>query len=251
MATRADLRGAAAIRREPFFLHPIVWLGVPLGVAAAIFGTALFFTYFHWNWMMGELGFMEQAQLLTLIIALAVAIRLVAMPQVKGRPWLRAWLVLAVIGCLYTTVEEASYGQHIIGWSTPEGWRAINQQHETNLHNVDNWFDMKPRLLLELAAIFGGIIAPIVMYFRPSLKRRPAALILPTVVCLPSALLAELSKFAERIVERLGFEDPEPLLGFRGNEVQESFFYLFVLFYLLDLGWKIRTEARHRDSAAA
>jgi hypothetical protein len=241
MATLVDLRRAAATGDEPFFLHPICWLGMPLGLAVAIFGTGVFFPYVHWNWMMGELGFMEQIQLLTLIIAFAVAIRLVTMPQVKGRPWLRAWLVLAVAGCLYTIGEEASYGQHIIGWSTPDAWQAINQQHETNLHNVDNWFDMKPRLLLELAAIF-AIIAPALMHFRPSIRGHAAGLILPTVVCLPSALLAELSKFAERLVERVGGWDPELLLGFRGNEVQESFFYLFVLFYLLDLSRKIRAK---------
>jgi hypothetical protein len=150
MAARADVRRAAAEGRGPPELYPVWWLGVPLALEAAIFGTGAFFSYFHWNWMMGELGLMEQAQFLTLAIALVVAIRLVVMPEVEGRPWLRSWLVLAVIGCLYTLGEEASYGQHIIGWATPESWRAINQQHETNLHNVDNWFGMKPRFLLEL-----------------------------------------------------------------------------------------------------
>jgi hypothetical protein len=244
MATLVDVRRAAATGREASFLHPVWWLGVPLGLAAAIFGSGLLFPYFHWNWMMGELGIMEQAQLLSLVLALAVAVRLVVMPEVEGRPWLRAWLVLAVVGCLYTIGEEASYGQHFVGWSTPEGWRALNRQEETNLHNIDNWFNLKPRFLLEVAAIFAGVIAPIVMRFRPSLQRSRAGLILPGIVCLPSALLAELSKFTERFVERLGFESAEPVIGFRGNEVQESFFYLFVLFYLIDLGRKIRAQAR-------
>ena len=33
--------------------------------------------------------------------------------------------------------EEISWGQRIIGWDTPDGWRDVNLQGETNLHNLN------------------------------------------------------------------------------------------------------------------
>lgn len=241
-AAASEARGAALAREEPFLLQPIWWLGLPVALAVLIFGTALF-TPWYWQWLEGERGVLEQLQLVSLILALGVAVRLVYLPQVRDRSWLRVWLALAVAGCVYTIGEEASYGQHIFGWTTPDTWSAINQQNETNLHNIDNWFNAKPRLLLELSAIFGGIVAPIAIHVRPSIRRHSAALILPTVVCLPSAALAEATIFVERLVKELGI-DAVPFLGFHANEVQELYYYMFVLFYLLALGHKIRSEAR-------
>ena len=33
--------------------------------------------------------------------------------------------------------EEISWGQRLIGWDTPDGWRDANLQGETNLHNLN------------------------------------------------------------------------------------------------------------------
>ncbi len=38
--------------------------------------------------------------------------------------------------------EELSWGQHIFGWSTPEGLREINRQEETNLHNLGSIYGL-------------------------------------------------------------------------------------------------------------
>lgn len=32
--------------------------------------------------------------------------------------------------------EEASWGQRVFGWQTPDGWSELNAQSETNLHNL-------------------------------------------------------------------------------------------------------------------
>ena len=56
-------------------------------------------------------------------------------------------------------------------------------------------------------------------------------LLAPTAVCAPVALLAEFAGFSKR----LGLD-----LFFRPSEVQELFFYLFVLIYLVDLRRRMR-----------
>ena len=36
---------------------------------------------------------------------------------------------------LVVTAEEISYGQHFLGFITPESVRLLNSQEETNIHN--------------------------------------------------------------------------------------------------------------------
>jgi hypothetical protein len=52
---------------------------------------------------------------------------------VEGR---RVYLLLLAGLMLVCAGEEASWGQRIFGWRTPEMWSAINAQAETNLHNL-------------------------------------------------------------------------------------------------------------------
>src|SRR5690606_13691057 len=118
------------------------------------------------------------------------------------RPALVAWLALAALGCFYVAGEEISWGQHFLQWSTPEYWSALNDQQETNLHNVSSWLDQKPRALLEAGVVLGGIVAPALRALRPGLLRGLPDLLAPTAAALPSALLAEIAGFSKR----LGFE---------------------------------------------
>ena len=46
-----------------------------------------------------------------------------------------AWFAF-VVGAVFVTGEEVSWGQRIFHWTTPEGLRAINRQAETTLHNI-------------------------------------------------------------------------------------------------------------------
>src|SRR3546814_19755347 len=94
--------------------------------------------------------------------------------------------------------EEASWGRHYAGWLTPEGWQAINDQGETNLHDTSSWLDQKPRTLLEIGVIVGGIIVPLLALRRTAIREGRFALLLPPPVCLSVAVLAASS--AERSV---------------------------------------------------
>lgn len=206
-----------------------LWLPLGLALALALLGTLA--PGWYADWMNDEQGGVEMGQWLVLLAALAAAVGSMLRPEARARPWLMAWLALAAVACLYVAGEEVSWGQHLLNWNTPEYWKAVNDQGETNLHNVSSWLDQKPRALLELGVVLGGLAAPALRRLRPGLLRGPLGLLAPTVACLPVALLAEFAGFSKR----LGFD-----LFFRPSEVQELFFYIFVLIYLVDLGRRMR-----------
>ena len=73
---------------------------------------------------------------------------------------------LGHFGSLYFALEELSYGQHMFRWETGKTWSELNDQQETNLHNVLPLFDQLPRTLLTLGVLIGGIIMPLYRSFR-------------------------------------------------------------------------------------
>ncbi|MCB9982820.1 MAG: hypothetical protein H6861_03965 [Rhodospirillales bacterium] len=47
----------------------------------------------------------------------------------------------------------------------------MNDQNETNLHNISSRFDQKPRLILLVGVVVGGLIIPALQHFKS--KRVP------------------------------------------------------------------------------
>lgn len=212
------------------------WLVLPLVLAVALIVIPKVAPDFTATWLDSERGLVEVSHVLIPLAAMVIALRCLLLPAMRSRPWLLAWVALAAVSCFYIAGEEASWGQHFLLWSTPETWGTLNDQNETNLHNVSSWFDQKPRTLLEIGVIVGGIILPIVGLFRPELRQWRFAVIVPPLLCLPTAVLAEVTRLSERVADMLGGEDP---IFARASEVQELYFYLFVLFYLIILRRRI------------
>ena len=46
------------------------------------------------------------------------------------------WLLLLALLMLVCLGEEISWGQRLFGWNTPSGFKPLNAQQETNLHNL-------------------------------------------------------------------------------------------------------------------
>jgi len=80
--------------------------------------------------------------------------RLSAM-NLKKESWLMA---LFFLGCLVLALEEISYGQWIFDWESPEIFKEINTQQETNLHNIRDGVNIAAQLhiLFMLVGFFGG-----------------------------------------------------------------------------------------------
>ena len=83
-------------------------------------------------------------------------------------------------------------------------------------------------------------LLPLAALRRPAIRRLPLAVILPPLLCLPSALLAEGVRLSERIATWLG---DKPYLFHRPSEIQEFYFYLFILLYLIVLRRRLTAPA--------
>jgi len=182
----------------------------------------------------GERGLIELATPLVALIAAVLGAK--CWPRLRNAPPLvRAWVVLVTLACVYLAGEELSWGQHLLGWETPEPVKALNDQGETNLHNVSSWFDQKPRLALELWIIVGGIVVPL-REGRPGRGYAAGSLpywFWPTRDVLPTAILAIALHVPDKVKDLFGLSQLP--LEIRYSEPQEYYFALFLALYLASI----------------
>ena len=219
-----------------------LWLWFPPLLMVVVFATKLSAPVFYDQYIEGEHALVE---LLTPVVALCgflVGLSMLrSLHQIPSRA-MRLWVILITLSCLYLAGEELSWGQQLFQWETPAAIENLNDQRETNLHNMSSWFDQKPRMLLELWVLIGGIIIPL----RQRWSRNTPAKVFwkwfwPTIECVPSAVLAIAIKLPERYKRIVGLD----VLPFeiRWSEPQEYYFALFLLIYLLVIRARLRARA--------
>jgi hypothetical protein len=226
-------------------MSAVWWLVLPIVGALVLILWSKIAPQSYTGWMGGELGVLEGLQVVVPVASALLALRLLRTTLRRRHIPLSLWLGAAALGSVFIAGEEASWGQHYLQWTTPEQWQAINDQGETNLHNTSSWLDQKPRTLLEAGIVLGGILIPLAALRWPGIRRSRLAVILPPAICLPSAVLAEVAKAWERV---RGVLDAQPFLFHRPSEIQETYFYVFILLYLIVLGRRLYAQ---EDAAAA
>ena len=222
------------------------WLWLPIAAIVIELGFRMADEPLYRALWQSELGPVETGTVVVLLPGLAAG--LLALRQIvrhgtaklptapRIRRFLTSWLVLIILGSAYFGGEEASWGQHWLGWETPEVLGQLNDQGETNLHNTSSWLDQKPRLLLELGVLVGGRRNP---WFLPGGRgggpadpTDPHYWLWPGQQLLPTALLAIAIGLPQRLEKWFGWPIPYPL-DIRASETQEFYFALFLSLYLL------------------
>ncbi len=223
-------------------LHPALWLWFPPLLAIVVIAAKLYApAAFYARYIDSELGLVELATPLLALLGVWFGVETVRLARQRVPLLFTAWLVCTTLGCFYFAGEELSWGQQLFQWQTPDSIAALNDQHETNLHNMSSWFDQKPRLLLELWVLVGGIIVPLKRLAGSPARSAPGSFwdwVWPGVECLPTALLAIAIRLPERYkklmaIQSLPFE-------IRWSEPQEYYFALFLLIYLLAVRARLR-----------
>lgn len=211
-----------------------IWLWFPPLLAVLVIAVKLVSPDAYARFIDGERGLIELATPLVAITGVIIGIRTLRLcGRITSRA-IRIWILLTTLGCVYLAGEELSWGQQLFRWDTPEGIARINDQNETNLHNVSSWFDQKPRLLLELWVLIGGIVLPLQRLAGKAESQAENTFTYwfwPTLECLPTALLAIAITLPERYKKIAGIESLP--FEIRWSEPQEYYFALFLLIYLL------------------
>jgi hypothetical protein len=81
-----------------------------------------------------------------------------------------SYLVLALLFFL-AAGEELSWGQHLIGYETPERLVVTNRQHEANVHNLE-FLRGGPNRLFSVFWFGFTIVVPLLAWLWPAARRR-------------------------------------------------------------------------------
>jgi hypothetical protein len=220
-----------------------LWLWFPPILLLLIVPVKIVSPEFYAAWIDGERGLIELATPLISIAGAFVGFQLMRVSARLPSRRLRIWVLMTTLGCVYFAGEELSWGQHLFGWSTPAYFEALNDQEETNLHNMSSWFDQKPRLLLEIWVLIGGVIWPLRRLMGCSVRGSTSSesyWFWPTLEVLPTALLAILVRLPERVKSLFGIEQLP--LELRFSEPQEYYFALFLLIYLASIYRRLKAD---------
>ena len=184
----------------------------------------------------GEFGIIENMTVLFLATAIGFCIASIIKANRLGLSGFhRAWLFMLLLGATYFALEELSYGQHMFGWGTAESWQALNDQGETNLHNVHPLFDQLPRLLLTVGILIGGVIMPLYRYFRKIRLEQSDCFYWqwPTLDCLTVGLLVIFIRPILSIVDTKIINT---------GEMKENLIALFILLYCISIHGRLRQK---------
>lgn len=220
--------------RQRLELPAWLWLWLPLFFLLLFTAIIIFFPgHITRTVIESENGLVEFGTPVLMVPAVIAGVLCFLWRKSLPAAWLKAWLLLVTLACVYIAGEELSWGQQLFGWGTPDAMQAINDQQETNIHNISSWFDQKPRILLELWVLIGGIILVLWRQFRgiEYSGENWRYWFWPGFVCLPAAVFAILIKMPERFENIFGYW---PFgIHVRTSELQEFFFAWFLMIYLL------------------
>ena len=224
------------------------WLGIP---AAMLLFT--FYAYFTSAELMTLLirrdehpdggGIAENGTVLILLPGIAAGIAVLRHYRHQLPLWMIGWLLGWILACTYFAGEEASWGQHYFRWLTPDALQGLNDQNETNLHNIGTWLDQKPRTLVELWVVFAGLLVPLIQRLQPRAlwaDRDWSRWYWPTTVGIPTVILFLLSFVVALVAKKTGNTDLRQL---GSNELREFYIAVFLSSYLLSLWYRLRQTA--------
>lgn len=236
----------------------LIWLWLPvLTIISSLIFLKLSIKLLH-LFFLGENSFAEILTLVALIPAIYLGIRAfiaaTKRKDLKHGLIIKLGLIFLTLGCVYYAGEEASWGQHIFKWQTPENMRGGNAHEETNLHNTTDpvayeIFNKLPRNTLITLIFVGSIVIP--AYFKFA-KRQDKLnklsddnsglwLFLPHRDCLLSAIAVIIFFLMTHILNFYSLDYKIYIKPYR--ELVEAFIGVFLFIYLFHIKIKLNSSS--------
>ena len=227
-------------------LHPALKWGAP--IAIFLYPAILIIPSLNWEAdIYREYGLVESLSNVFLFVAIVFSFRSIILPLTIIQ---RTWVSLFVLGCILFLGEEISWGQHYIEWKTPEAWSEMNNQNETNLHNLQGWpeflFSKIARNGLSIGLIIGSVVAPWWLRKNPQfcIPGKINFWLWPSSESAIVAILAVASNLPKRLLKNFGVEIPWLYYGPADGELKECLFALFIMMYAIVLLRTLRAQAQ-------
>ena len=200
----------------------------------AISGVLAFSLLAHWtltvfedvDWLEGEDGVSEWWSVVTYAVSAVMAAFTAGLLRRLGHPRLGALYVALALVFVFGALEEVSWGQRLLGWSTPEVLGRVNEQGETSIHNVTSFNEVMYTVLFlgSALALAGAVIRAVLHHHR---RVSTTDFLLPSLVLSPALLMILIWRAGDLLypanIPRLvltyfdlgpqGSEIPEVLLG--------------------------------------
>ena len=198
----------------------------------------------------GEKGLIENLTFFFLFVSIIITFSVIKKVKNFVSKKVYYFFVLFLLGLVYFSGEEISWGQNWFNWETNNFFSNINDQSETNFHNVSSWLDQKPRNVLICFILFAGIFSPFFLQNRKKFFKHSGVkdFILPTVCCLPTSIMCVFFYLLDKVSQilcsgtgaTLSCEYFPKILFFRTSEIVELYISLFLLIYILSINLRLK-----------
>ena len=174
-----------------------------------------------------ENGFIENLQVIFVLTSIILLIKVKF--KLKKFNFIHIFIILKIFALTYYLGEEISWGQHFFKWNSPVIFQEINNQKETNLHNISNLFDQLPRTLVMLWCIF----CPLIFLLLKKFMSLNIFIIRPTFVLSYISILLFLLIGPDLLIDKLNLH-PGHVDQF-GKDIHEAKFYDLITFNFIRL----------------
>ena len=185
-----------------------------------------------------EIGFVENATAIFFFIGGIYCLYLLAAPHRENVTFFRLTIAFIGLSSVWVGLEEISYGQQWLRFTTPEWFIEHNYNRELNIHNLgDDSISHILRTVSYIGVSAVGIIAPLVLYWK---KLKPDAAswfyhFIPTPWMIVPSLFFLFANLPKTIIKSLpdGHDFVSSHVYFSDSgEYEEYMFGLWVILYI-------------------
>lgn len=178
-----------------------------------------------------EDGIAEWLQVVLIFVCLVAYLRLGWVLWRRGHRLFALLFFVGALGMLFIGGEEISWGQRIFGWATPEALEDINNQGESNIHNIGSL--LKVFNLAVLGISFAAVVLPLLRWtvWRDRVRGLAGYVLVPPLALIPAFGFP----FAYRAIRLVLLPEPRFVISKYAEIAELSFYFGLAVFAILTL----------------